>query len=189
MIVADVLGAIVGLMLVVTGAIKLHEGSSALSSSIASFKILPQRLVAAATAVLPPVEIAAGLCLVTQASGPWPWLAAGLLALYTVSVLSVMARGISTECGCFGSVLKAQASWVVVARNGVLLAMLTPACIEALLPTGISWFAWAIFGVGVAVSLLRLSLRSGVVTVGNTPLHSHAGVLDKSVAHLREGDA
>jgi len=75
-----------------------------LADSIASFKMLPLRLVNPMALGLPVFEIAAGILLLIG----WPRRVAALAlvivtAVFAVAMLSALARGISVDCGCFGT--------------------------------------------------------------------------------------
>lgn len=148
--------ALVGLVLVATGVIKLREGRRALGETIETFRILPPSIVRIVAAVLPPVELAIGICLLSGVDGPWPLVAAALIMIYTAAVISVVFRKISTDCGCFGSVLKSQANWVIVGRNVILLLALLPSLV--LSPAGFvaAWVGWGLVGLGAFVGLARM---------------------------------
>jgi hypothetical protein len=106
-------------------------------------------------AVLPPVELAIGVCLLAGIAGPWVLAAMTLIMIYTASVISVITRGISTDCGCFGSVLKSRANWVVVGRNAALLFALAPSLLWPVAGFVAAWAGWILFGLAVFVGLAR----------------------------------
>ncbi|WP_197073171.1 MauE/DoxX family redox-associated membrane protein [Microbacterium oxydans] len=148
------LSALVGLILVFTGVLKLREGRK-LGETIARYRVLPPPMVRLTASFLPPIELAVGLCLVLGITGPWPFAAAGLIVIYTSAVVSVITRRISTDCGCFGSVLRSQANWVVVGRNAVMMLALLP---SILLPPAAlieGWVGWCLVGVATLAGLTR----------------------------------
>jgi uncharacterized membrane protein YphA (DoxX/SURF4 family) len=94
---------LVGGVLVVAGAVKLPDPAAA-ERAVRAYRLLPEALVPAAAFGLPVVEIAVGLALVV---GVWvrttALVAALMLAVYIAAIASVWARGLSIDCGCFGS--------------------------------------------------------------------------------------
>lgn len=178
LVISAVLGLIIGSMIAFAGLIKFREGSRKLAESINAYRFIPPALTPTVAAFLPPLEVAIGICLITMAPGPWAWFAASLLVVYTAAVVSVIRRGISTDCGCFGSVLKTQASTTVVARNIVFLLMIVPACVQSLSTLGGVWYAWALMAVGVAVGIVRMCIIR--MQPKTAILHVHSG---REVAH------
>lgn len=82
------------------------ENPQAFADSIKGFKVLPpegDHLVVLATFAVPWVEVLAGAALVL---GLWAraaaWVVLLNLAVFVGAIASVLARGISTKCGCFG---------------------------------------------------------------------------------------
>lgn len=150
------LSALIGGLLIVTGIIKLREPQDQFAESIGAFRVLPAWFVRPVAAVLPPLEVGIGVCLVAGVVGPWAFVSAGLIAIYTASVVSVMVRGISTECGCFGSVLKSQASGIVVTRNLAFLVALVPSLILPTVLVPHAWVGVVIMLIGTVVGIARL---------------------------------
>ncbi|WP_181156885.1 MULTISPECIES: MauE/DoxX family redox-associated membrane protein [unclassified Microbacterium] len=150
------LSALVGLILAVTGVIKLREGQRPLGQAIETFRVVPAAAVRPIAAVLPPLELAVGLALVAGIAGPWALAAVALIVVYTASVISVITRKISTDCGCFGSVLKSRANWVVVGRNVVLLLALAPSLLWPITGFVDERVGWALVGLGFLIGLVRM---------------------------------
>lgn len=150
------LAALVGLILAITGGIKFREGLRPLGQTIETFRVVPAHLVSVIAAVLPPVELAIGICLLAGIAGPWILAAMTLVMIYTASVISVIIRGISTDCGCFGSVLKSRANWVVVGRNAVLFFALAPSLLWPVAGFVPAWAGWILVGLAVFVGLVRM---------------------------------
>lgn len=150
------LSALVGLVLAVTGVIKLREGRRPLAQAIETFRVVPAAIVRPIAAILPPVELAIGLALLAGIAGPWALAAVALILVYTASVISVITRKISTDCGCFGSALRSRANWVVVGRNVVLLLLLAPSLLWPITGFVDAWIGWALVGLGFLIGLVRM---------------------------------
>jgi putative oxidoreductase len=91
------------------------------AEAVLAYRLLPESLVGATAAVLPWVEIAAGLSLVTglkRRSGLL--LLAGLMSGFLVVILITMARGLKIDCGC-GLFLVRQVGWGALLEDGVFL--------------------------------------------------------------------
>ncbi len=71
------------------------------AEAVMAYRLLPEILVGVVVAVLPWVEIAAGLCLVTGLKRRSCLLIlSGLSAVFLVIILITMARGLKIDCGC-----------------------------------------------------------------------------------------
>ena len=111
-----------GGLLIWSGVAKLGDPAK-FASEIANYQLLPS--VSPFMAVtLPPVEVVLGLALVV---GRVPWVRAAALAatlvlgVFTLAVTTVVARGISVECGCFGTGSSLVTMWTV-ARDVAFVA-------------------------------------------------------------------
>lgn len=111
-----------GGLLVYAGAIKAADPTQ-FAVEITNYRFLPW-LAPWLAVTLPAVEIALGMALI---AAPLAWRraaalgTAGLMAVFTVAVAQVMARGIDVECGCFGSGT-GPVTMLTVARDVALLA-------------------------------------------------------------------
>jgi uncharacterized membrane protein YphA (DoxX/SURF4 family) len=112
-----------GALFLVAGGLKLRDPVG-FATEISNYHLLP----AAApwlAATLPAVELVVGLTLLI---GTRTWLRAaalctiGLMAVFTVAVTQVVARGINVSCGCFGGGDSGPVTLATVARDVVLLA-------------------------------------------------------------------
>lgn len=126
---------------------------------LANYRLLPDPAVPVLAIALPPLEAAVGVALFFSAS-PWVLVAAaGLLVVFAFAMGINIARGRRhIDCGCFQSALRQSLSWKLVARNGVLTALLAlPLMTHALAPRG----AAAIEGLltGAVLFLLLQSLN------------------------------
>lgn len=124
---------LVGLLFVVAGALKIAHPAD-LASATASMELgLPGPVIAAIALSLPAFEILLGVYLI----GGWllratSLVATGLLAAFIVALSSVVLRGITAPCGCFGPGGNEPTTWWTVARDG---AAIVPAIY-------LVWFAW-----------------------------------------------
>jgi uncharacterized membrane protein YphA (DoxX/SURF4 family) len=72
--------------------------------SVRAYQLLPEVVVPAAGTVLPVIEIAIGVLLLTGLVTRAAAVLTGLFSLaFFIGVSSVWARGLSIECGCFGN--------------------------------------------------------------------------------------
>lgn len=73
------------------------------SDSVKAFKILPDHLAQVATFAVPWIELLCAACL---AAGVWARASAGvifsLLLVFMGGIASILWRGLSVNCGCFG---------------------------------------------------------------------------------------
>jgi putative oxidoreductase len=92
------------------------------ADSVASFAILPTRLISIFALALPMFEIVAGTLLVIG----WPK-RIGALALmlltsvFCIALLSAIVRGLDVNCGCFGPSASTINPWVDLARDFVIV--------------------------------------------------------------------
>jgi uncharacterized membrane protein YphA (DoxX/SURF4 family) len=117
----------IGILLLVAGALKAHDGPAATAVTIAGYRILPTPLVAPLGVALPYFEMFLGLYLAaglfTRISA---WVATVQFGIFSIAVASLVIRQIPADCGCFGSALPVPPTWGHVAVD-VLLALLTAA--------------------------------------------------------------
>ena len=110
-----------GLLLLVAGILKAHDGPIATATSIAGYRILSPTLVAPLGVALPYAEIVLGGYL---ALGLFTRVAAGIaaaqFAIFAVAVGSLVVRNIPADCGCFGSSVPTPPSWGHVAADVAL---------------------------------------------------------------------
>ena len=88
----------------VAGAVKsLDPGKFA--EAVANYRILPHDLINLVAITLPWIEVVAGLFLI---AGIWfkasAWLINAMTVVFIAAIASAVARGLSIECGCFGTV-------------------------------------------------------------------------------------
>ncbi len=93
---------ILGGVLVVAGAIKAFSPSDA-ASAVAAYKILPNQIAHILGYALPWLELAIGLLLIIGVSVRFAAITGGVvMVLFIAAIISVWARGILIDCGCFG---------------------------------------------------------------------------------------
>jgi putative oxidoreductase len=93
------------------------------ADSIAAFAILPAGFINLLALSLPPFEIACGLLLLVPQSRRVGALAVVLISLvFFGAVLSALVRGLTLDCGCFGSGTPSRSRmWLEVGLDVVLL--------------------------------------------------------------------
>ena len=111
---------VIGAVFVFTGAVKLMD-PAAFADAIERYKIIGPGLSVAAARFLPWIEMVAGAALV---AGLFTRGAAVCIAsmnvLFAGAIFSVLARQISTDCGC-GLPGEGEVTWIHVAGNIVML--------------------------------------------------------------------
>ncbi len=111
-----------GVLFIIAGALKINQAAD-LAATIASFRLgIPGPLVATIALALPPFELLLGAYLLWGALLFAASLAASALLLSFIVVLgSVVARGLSVSCGCFGPGDAEPATWMTVLRDGIAI--------------------------------------------------------------------
>jgi len=91
------------------------------AQNIRNYRLVGQSLSFIAAAVLPWLEILAGVAL---AAGIWKRASAliisGLLVFFIVLTLVTIARGLDVECGCFGALSRKSGFGVILEDLGML---------------------------------------------------------------------
>ncbi len=148
----------VGLVFVMA-AVQKAQGWKLLPGVISNYRLLPRFTVPVAAALLPPVELALGLLLLSAQAMPWAQFAAILLLVLFAAAMAINIRRGRThiDCGCGQSFLKQSLRWSLVARNGALALLLLPSLWASLLPMSL-----VLSGVagGLAFFLLYLVLNT-----------------------------
>jgi uncharacterized membrane protein YphA (DoxX/SURF4 family) len=94
---------ILGAVFLLAGWSKIFD-LAASGRAVNAYQLVPYHLATVIGAALPLVEIVLALFLLTGlATRLVAAVAGGLLALYVGAIASVWARGLSIDCGCFGS--------------------------------------------------------------------------------------
>ena len=93
------------------------------AETVASYQILPFFLVHPVAVFLPWVELVSGVLLVSGVRAKAAVLTiAGMLAMFTLALVYVLARDIPIGCGCFSTQQDA-ATWLTVLRDLAWLGM------------------------------------------------------------------
>ena len=94
---------------------------------LANYRLLPEALIAPTAALLPVAELVIGLALLAGGQRFAVLPAAGLLSAFAAAMAINIVRGRSQiDCGCGRSQLRQPLSWMLVARNLVLAAVILP---------------------------------------------------------------
>ncbi|MCC6429059.1 MAG: DoxX family membrane protein [Phycisphaerales bacterium] len=121
-----VLRLVLGGLFVFAAYVKL-TGPLDFSDSVKAFKILPDHLAQLATFAVPWTEMVCGLALIV---GCWTRSAAllvsVLLAVFIAGIISVLWRGLTVNCGCFGKLqpfCTGPLGWCNIGQNAGMLGM------------------------------------------------------------------
>lgn len=114
------------------------------AGAVRGYALLPERVVPAVAAALPPLELAAGILL---ALGLLTALAAAalaaLVAAFAVAIAVNLLRGREIDCGCFGAAAPRRIGWGAVGRNLVLALLAIAVAVQAPRPLALDH---ALFG-------------------------------------------
>lgn len=113
---------VIGGIFLAAGILKIGH-PAALAAAITAYQVgLPPVFVAGLALALPPFEILLGIYLIAGLLLPLSSAVAALmLALFSAIVASVVIRGLSAPCGCFGPGDTQPATWMTVLRDVSLL--------------------------------------------------------------------
>jgi putative oxidoreductase len=115
------LRVVLGAIFVYAAWVKLREPWQLFAMSIDGYRILPLGLVELAAHVIPWLELAVGLWLVT---GIWLRISGAIVSLLLLTFFALMvrayAKGMAIDCGCFGP--GEAISWKTLLRDGTLVA-------------------------------------------------------------------
>lgn len=115
------LRALLGLLLLGAGALKLAEGRARRLQLVSGYGLLPRPAAVLTAALLPWVEIATGAALWLGTPRESAALATALFAVFGGAVAVNLLRGrTDIDCGCFGSRGAHGLSWWIVVRNAGL---------------------------------------------------------------------
>lgn len=110
----------IGAIFAYSGVAKLRAGRFV--ADLEAYRLVPPALVGPLAAVLPWVEVVAGLVLCSGVdTTPSLWVVDGLLTLFSVAMVVNLARGRRVSCGCQGT--SRPISWPLVARNLALIGL------------------------------------------------------------------
>jgi len=110
----------IGLVMLAAALGKIGD-PAAFSTQIHHYRLVPVGAENLLAVLLPWVELLAGLALVL---GPHArsgaWLSAAMLAVFTLTVGTAVARGLDIECGCFGTADASHVGGMKLAENLLL---------------------------------------------------------------------
>ena len=109
---------------------KLFDPGS-FAQQIANYQLTPWPVTAGLALFLPALELCVGICLLIGRweSGALAWTTI-LLLIFSIALVTAIARGLSIDCGCFGrSVENTGTIWPLVRNLGLLVV------------TGFLWFS------------------------------------------------
>ncbi len=110
----------VGLVFLMAGSSKLHFSGF---SRVVMAAGVPERHAGLVAHLLPRCELALGILLILGVALPVTyWVVLGMLVGFTGLIVASLRRGISFNCGCFGS-LSAPVGWPTVFRNVLLIGL------------------------------------------------------------------
>jgi|SRR5271163_381603 len=111
-----------GAAFVYAGAIKIQDPAE-FAITIASFDILPNLLISPLALMLPPLEIIAGaLLIIGWGRRPASLALVLLLTIFVIAIVAALARGLTIDCGCFGTGTPTRARmWLDLGRDLLLL--------------------------------------------------------------------
>ena len=116
---------LVGLLLVASAYGKLGQAYRQGVSDVLGYRLVGRRVADLVAFLLPVVEMLLGGALVLGLLMPASdLLTAGLLIVLAGAAASALARGLVTDCGCWGALARRRVSPVVVAQNLVVAGLL-----------------------------------------------------------------
>lgn len=109
--------------LLLAGWLKVTGNPMAFALSIESFKLVPAFAVPMLTYYLPWFEVLVGLAIILGVwARPGAVLAGLLYFVFLVGLISVLARGMEVDCGCFAGLFGTESvGWQTILRNLVLM--------------------------------------------------------------------
>ncbi|HEY2484340.1 MAG TPA: MauE/DoxX family redox-associated membrane protein [Candidatus Binataceae bacterium] len=113
---------VIGGVFIYAGWAKRNEGIE-FADSVASFRILPGAVIVPFMLSIVPFEIGAGAMVLTGWQKRLGALGLLLMAsLYSIALALALARGITVNCGCFGTSAVGANPWVDLGRDLLLAA-------------------------------------------------------------------
>lgn len=137
---------ILGGVLLVAGGLKAFSPSES-ASAVAAYKIVPTQIAHLAGYALPWLEIALGILLIIGVSVRFAAVTGGaVMLLFIAAIISVWARGVLIDCGCFGGGGAIDPSKAAAVHRAYFLEILRD-CGLALCATYLYFFPYGRFGV------------------------------------------
>jgi uncharacterized membrane protein YphA (DoxX/SURF4 family) len=120
------LRCILGAIFVYAGGVKLFNMPE-MASAIGNYRILPEAWLNIFGIILPPIEVVAGLCLITGffKEGALT-IITGLIIVFLIAVEAAILRGLDIDCGCFGTSDGSIVGVTTLLRDFLFLLMTIP---------------------------------------------------------------
>lgn len=120
-----VVGRLVLGILFVWAAVGKIEDPGVFAASIENYRIVNPAVAMIIASILPWIELLCGLCILSGALRPGATLlAAAMLMIFTLAILSALARGLDITCGCLTQDADAsKIGWTKVVENLVLTVL------------------------------------------------------------------
>jgi hypothetical protein len=114
-------------------AVSKARGLAGFAADIAGYRLVPQRLTVVAAVAVVVAELAAAGLLTAPPTRRWgALLAAALFAVFLAAMASVLWRGMSVDCGCFGD--RGLVGAATMTRTGLLAALAVMAAVAGSSP-------------------------------------------------------
>ncbi|RDI46729.1 MauE/DoxX family redox-associated membrane protein [Nocardia mexicana] len=162
-----VLRLLLAVRLLVSGAAKLRQPAST-QVAVARYRLLPERMVPLAAALLTGAEIVVGLALLTGVGVRGAAVGAAMLHLaFAAGIAANLTRGRSFDCGCRGPHRRRRISWSLAAENVIAaLAAVAVATLPYVPVTGADNLALALAAV-TGLVIIGLVTAVGRLTTGS----------------------
>jgi putative oxidoreductase len=114
---------ILGVVFIVASVDKIAV-PEAFAVAIQAYRLIPVQAVNLSALVVPWLELVAGVFLVAGILvRPGAVILCGLLVFFVGAMASALLRGLTIDCGCFGSVYSTPVSWTRIGEDLVLLLL------------------------------------------------------------------
>ena len=112
---------LLGIVLIFSGIAKIADPSKAVDLML-EFKVIHVSLILIIVSILPVLEILIGVLLISGMYHKFASISALVLfsGFFLISIYGTII-GLSSDCGCFGSVIKSRIGWGMVVRNLVFV--------------------------------------------------------------------
>ncbi len=130
---------VLGFVFIYSGYVKT-QATLQFAAAITGYQIVPENLIYPTAQILPWLEIALGVVILSGLEIRWSSVVAAGLMLFFIVLLSItLFRGIETNCGCFG--FGDRITWKTIVRDGSFLIPALLLVIESRLPKRVRWVA------------------------------------------------
>ncbi len=145
---------ILGGVLVVAGGLKVFKPAVA-AGAVAAYKILPTNIAHIVGYALPWLEIAIGILLIVGLSMRLAAVVgAAVMVVFIVAIISVWARGILIDCGCFGGGGAVDPAKAAEVHHAYLLEILRDLALAAL-GVYLYFFPYGRFGIEKSLQVIE----------------------------------